>query len=113
MKGVKWGLIQFINRQNQEQSVTLTGQKEFVAASGSADTPSTVAHVPPKSGPSSPIPKRLYLQPPPWPLFGHFGHVLSNEKLHFLGQVAPSQWLTSQRQNSCNRSQNKYHQDAL
>lgn len=46
MKGVKWGLLQFINRQNQDQSITLTGQKEAAAASGSADTPSsTVAHV--------------------------------------------------------------------
>lgn len=92
MKGVKWGLIQFINRQNQEQSITLTGQKEPAAASGSADTPSTVAHVcscDPQSQPSSPIPKRVYLQTLPWPLFRYFGHVLSNEKLYPLGQVAP------------------------
>lgn len=45
MKGVKWDLIQFINRHNQDQSITLTGQREAAAALESADTASVVAYV--------------------------------------------------------------------
>lgn len=89
MKGVKWNLILFINRQNQDQGITLTEQKEAAAASGSADTPSTTAHVclhAPCLDASSPTLREYTSNPHPGLSFGYLCHALSNENSTLCGK---------------------------